>query len=182
MNDRDDIFYQGDAGTVPSAWCWVCKSDVVVYADFAGGETPLPRCLVCDQRLDAFGVDPGLKRVPVAPLARALDLEVFERTGGAGCGAGGGGCATGGCAEKGGGGGCWTAAPEGRAAEAAAEGVRGCASCGVKTECADVARLSRAGDLDGARAASAAKSARKRALEILPVHPEGGPNFYPLRK
>lgn len=181
MSIRDDIFYQGDAGTVPSAWCWVCKADVVVYADFAAGERPAPRCLVCDQRLDEHGVEPGLKRVPVAPLARALDLEVFERLGGGGCGTGGG-CATGGCAEKGGGGGCWTAAVDGRAAEEAQSGVRGCASCGVKTECADVARHSRAGDLDAARLASDAKREKKRLLEALPVHPEGGPNFYPLRK
>lgn len=143
--------------SLPVAYCWVCKAETLVHTEFPDGR-PVRKCLVCDQRLEAWGVDPGCKRIDVASIAD-LGLEVYDRS------ATGGGCESGGCLERGGGGGCWTPAVEGRAAEVAAEGLRGCASCGVKTECADVARLSREGDLDGARAASAKKLARKRALE-----------------
>lgn len=167
---RNDIFHSGPPDTLPSAYCWACKADVLVWADFPDGDVEagaIPRCLTCDQRLDAFGVDPGTKRIGYEALD-GMGLALLDRTSGGGaCGAGsgGGGCMTGGCAENGGGGACYTPAPEGRAAEAAAEGQRGCVSCGVKTECAEVSRLTRAGDLPGAALANLAKKARKVALE-----------------
>lgn len=168
---RHTIFHSGPPDTLPSAYCWACKDEVLVWADFPDGNVEadaIPRCLACDQRLDAFGVDPGTKRVGYEALDR-MGLALHDRTssskGACGAGGGGGGCMTGGCAENGGGGGCYTPAPDGRAAEAAAEGQRGCVSCGVKTECAEVSRLGRAGDLEGAAIANLAKKARKTALE-----------------
>lgn len=210
MSSSDkDVFHSGPPGTLPAAYCWVCKDDVVVWADFPDGaregagdgvDAPVPRCIRCDQRLDAFGVDPGLKRADADRLLRSMDLVLEDRTslpeeppsatgGGCGCSTGGGGgCSTGSCADNGGGGGCWTPALDGRAAEAATAGTRGCGSCGVKSECADVSRLARAGDLDGAAAANAAKkaktvelSSRLRVLAQEAPHPDGLPNFHAAR-
>jgi hypothetical protein len=174
---RNDIFYLGEPATVPVAYCRDCRTEVIVWADvWAEEPDPIPRCATCDGRLDEFGVDPGVTRVSIERVGE-LGLEVVDRpsaggctTGGCGTGASaGGGCATGGCADAGGGGGCWTAAQEGGAAKVAAEGVRGCASCGVKTECAETSRAVRAGDLVAAKIASTAKRDRTTALRALVV-------------
>ena len=76
------IFHSGPPDTLPSAYCWACKDEVLVWADFPDGDVEadaIPRCLACDQRLDAFGVDPGTKRVGYEALDR-MGLALHDRT------------------------------------------------------------------------------------------------------
>lgn len=131
--------------TIPMAWCWACKDDVVVWTDYSDDfSESFTRCTRCDTRLDQWGVDPGVRHNPLEDLDR-MGLAVLDRSAGQGCGTGGcgggGGCGSGaGCAATGGGGACWTPATTGRAATMAADGIRGCGSCGIKRACADTRR------------------------------------------
>ena len=131
------------APLVPIAYCWVCRTDVVVWRDFSADlRTEVPRCTHCDQQLDQWGVDPGIRQQPLSVLD-SMGLMLLDRSAGQACSSGGG-CGEGaGCASTGGGGGCYVPASNGRAGVMAAEGKKGCGSCGIKRECADQRRDSR---------------------------------------
>lgn len=140
MASRTDLI---DIVGIPVAYCWTCRTDVVVWSDFTASGQTIPRCTQCDTQLNQWGVDPGIRPRPVAELDQ-LGLEILDRSPNQACGSGGGcggGCGDGaGCASTGGGGGCWVPATEGRAAVMASEGTRGCGSCGIKRACADKRR------------------------------------------
>lgn len=70
------------------AWCPACGKDVVTHTDYDAQETPLRRCVLCDES--------ALRKLRVASVDELKKLgfaEIVE-----GCGSGG--CGTGGCGRS----------------------------------------------------------------------------------
>jgi hypothetical protein len=129
-----------DPAQIPTAWCWQCRTDVVVWQDYAEDDpAKVTRCLTCDARIDRWRTDVEIRHRDVTDL-EPLGFAILGEASGHGCGSGSCGAGEGGCTGCGGGGGCWKPAADGRAADLAATGVKSCGSCAIKRSCAEKKR------------------------------------------